>query len=142
VWFYANLPSLTFEHRRTVYVDFYLAMAELHERVLKHATGHGDDPKQVHLPDHWDSSAYDLLSAVKLYGSPSIAESAVWAWAALTEWGASTRIGCGMILSINFFDRLDPGNPSYEFWNTKKDVDQKMENLRAAIREDLRIPGD
>ena len=118
----------TFEHRRTVYADFYNANGELglwvhgyYDALYVEPRDPDDDPE---LPLDWASAEYKQLELLELYATPKVARLAHEAHLACMAWGIqaeSTR-------DVNKFRERQ------EQWELAR------RNLLAAIRQDLGVP--
>jgi len=74
----------TFEHRREVYIDFYVAVKALARTAYNHGYGFTDEAE---LPEGWQSDAFEKLTRLQFYADRDVAAAASKAYGAAWSWG-------------------------------------------------------
>jgi hypothetical protein len=116
--------ALTFEHRRTAYVEFYAVLRKMMLRVYDHGMGHSDN-EGAELPSGWHTEAGEAVRRLEVYGSPEVTEAAINAWEAAYHWGSFTRYK----------------QDNDEFQINQDAADNTQIALLEAIRSDLHLTG-
>jgi hypothetical protein len=118
----------TFEHRRTVYADFYNANGELglwvHDYYDTLYVEPPDPDYDPELPLDWAAAEYKMLELLELYATPRVARLAHEAHLACMAWG----------LQAEREPNKDKFRERQEQWELAR------RNLLAAIRQDLGVP--
>jgi hypothetical protein len=73
----------TFENRRGVYIDFYVAVKAL----ARMAYGHGYGFTEPELPESWQDDAFTKLTRLQFYADREVAAAASSAYGAAWSWG-------------------------------------------------------
>lgn len=114
---------LTFEQRRTAYVEFYESLQRMTLRVYDHGLGCSDeDPK---LPEGWQTEAAEACRRLEVYASPEVSGAAMDAYGATWRWGHAAR----------------HGEDDETFYDNQEVADQEQIKLLQAIRADLHVTG-
>ncbi|ETZ53575.1 hypothetical protein LIX17_20200 [Mycobacterium avium subsp. hominissuis] len=114
---------LTFEQRRTVYVEFYEALRRMTLRAYDH--GMGLSAGGFELPEGWQTEAADACRRLEVYASPEVSKAAIDAYGATWRWGHAAR----------------HGQDDETFYDNQDVVDQAQIELLNAIRADLHVTG-
>lgn len=114
---------LTFEQRRTAYVEFYESLQRMMLRAYDHGLGlSGEGPE---LPEGWQTEAADACRRLEVYASPDVSGAAMDAYRATWLWGYAAR----------------HGDDDEAFYDTQEVADQAQIKLLQAIRADLHVTG-
>ena len=114
---------LTFEQRRTAYVEFYEALRRMTVRAYDHGLGLSDEGPV--LPEGWQTEAAEACRRLEVYATPEVSTAAIDAYSATWRWGHAARHG------------QDDGT----FYDNQEVVDQSQIKLLQAIRADLHVTG-
>lgn len=119
--------ALTFEHRRTAYVEYYEALRRMSLRVYNHGMGLSgdDDAEGSELPWAWQEEAAEAVRRLEVYASPEVAKAAIDAYDATYQWGAAARYG----------------RDNEYFYDMQERADVKQVELLEAMRSDLHVKG-
>lgn len=116
--------ALTFEHRRTAYVEFYEALRKMMLRVYNHGMGLSDHELDD-LPWAWQKEAGEAVRRLEVYASPEVTKAAIDAYDATYRWGHAARYG----------------RDDETFYDNQEQADTAQVALLEAIRSDLHVKG-
>ena len=115
--------SLTFEHRREAYAEFYESLRKMQLAAYDHGMGLSAwDTREI--PEGWQTDTWEKLQHLELYATPNVASLAKEAYSATWRWGHNTRFG----------------EDNDEFYAEQDGADDAKALLLAAIRADLSVP--
>jgi hypothetical protein len=112
----------TFEHRREVYIDFYVAVKALARTAYNHGYGFTDEAE---LPEGWQSDAFEKLTRLRFYADRDVAAAASKAYGAAWSWG-------------QFGKHDDPDDP--DFGEHEEKCDNAELHMLVLMRKSLSIP--
>jgi hypothetical protein len=116
--------ALTFEHRRTAYVEFYESLRKMMLRVYDHGMGLSDD-EGAELPWGWQTDAAEAVRRLEVYASPEVTKAAIDAYDGTYRWGHAARYG----------------QDDETFYDNQDIADNAQVALLEAIRSDLHVKG-